>query len=661
LSGTATVRSDSRSWWIDALAIFLLAAALVAPLFKLKYLDNWASIESTFISDGRMLADNLPHRHWQPYWYCGTRSDYIYPPALRYGTALIKKAIGSTAARAYHLYIGIFYAWGILGVYLMTRAGSGSRKWAWIAAASTALISPSFLLIREIRNDTIHFEPQRLHVLITYGEGPHMTALAWLPFAFAGSMLAFRGRSWRWAFVAGLCAAAVVANNFYGATALALLYPMLVWAFFLRDRSRGLLAIAVAIPLIAFGLCASWLTPSYLRVTMRNLSLVSEPGNLPSVIAFAMLMGLYATLSWRRLRDANGWTLFVASSAGLMCFYILGRRWLHVQIAGETTRLYPELDLVLILLAVELLRRSAVPKWLSHAGAALLILPGLYYAKDAWKVIRQDPHWESRLEYKITGWIHENLPGKRVFVTGSTRFWFNAWFDHAQVDGGSQQGLLNYHLVPAQYRMVSPDTHLATLWFRALGADAVVVPERDSAEIYHDIGKPEAWHNGPLPKIHEIERNSIYGVPRRRSGIVRLVDRARLEGIGSMPGDYETPLLEKYVEAIEAVPVGGADDGRVSLDWLGTDAVRIRATVRDGEAVLFQQSFDPCWKIVDGPPGARIVEDPVGFQRIELPPGSHDLRLVFQTPAEVSVGRFLTIVTLITGAVVFLRVQRKAQ
>src|SRR5262245_32471782 len=94
--------------WIlfDSLLVFLLTAALVKPLFKAKYLDKWDSIESTFISDARFLADHWPHPRWQPLWYCGTRFDYVYPPMLRFGTAVITKIHPRVwPVKAYHLYV----------------------------------------------------------------------------------------------------------------------------------------------------------------------------------------------------------------------------------------------------------------------------------------------------------------------------------------------------------------------------------------------------------------------------------------------------------------------------------------------------------------------------------------------------------------------------
>src|SRR5450759_5263451 len=87
---------------IDSALVFLFTCALIYPLFSLEYLDNWASIESTFISDARVLREHLPHPSWLPLWYCGTRFDYVYPPALQYGTALISLGFGVSTARAYH-------------------------------------------------------------------------------------------------------------------------------------------------------------------------------------------------------------------------------------------------------------------------------------------------------------------------------------------------------------------------------------------------------------------------------------------------------------------------------------------------------------------------------------------------------------------------------
>ncbi len=164
---------------LDLLLICVCAAVLVRPLFKARYTDKWASIESTFIGDARFLADHWSHPQWQPLWYGGTRFDYIYPPALRYGTALISKVTGTWPVKAYHIYTAFFYCIGIAGVYLLVGVGTRSRGMAWLCAGAAALMSPSFLFLTEIRRDAWMWLPARLGVMVKYGEGPHMFIPFW--------------------------------------------------------------------------------------------------------------------------------------------------------------------------------------------------------------------------------------------------------------------------------------------------------------------------------------------------------------------------------------------------------------------------------------------------------------------------------------------------
>src|SRR5215813_4628385 len=258
--------SRRATFFLDFLLIFLLTAILIGPLFKAKYLDKWASIESTFIADARFLKEHWPHPQWQPLWYGGTRFDYIYPPALRYGTAGIAKAYPMAEARAYHIYIAFFYCLGIAGVYLLARVGSGSRGAAWLASAGSALLSPCFLFLPEWSVDYWLHHPIRLGVMVRYGEGPHMTAFAWLPIALTACLLALE--KWRPAAMAAaaICCALVVSNNFYGAVALAMSYPILAWSLWITHRPNWLWLRAAVIPALAYGLTAFWLSPSYLRV-----------------------------------------------------------------------------------------------------------------------------------------------------------------------------------------------------------------------------------------------------------------------------------------------------------------------------------------------------------------------------------------------------------
>src|SRR5215475_6284911 len=204
---------------LDFFLLFAIAVGLIRPFLKAKYLDKWASIESTFIGDARFLTAHWPHPQWQPLWYAGTRIDYIYPPALRYGTAVISKVTGFWPVKAYHFYVATLYCVGIAGVYLLMRIGSGSRGAAYLGAVATATMSPIFLFMPRYRGDAWMWQPQRLGVLVKYGEGPHMSALALVPIALAFTWIALDTRKLWAACAAALCVAGVVSNNFYGAVA----------------------------------------------------------------------------------------------------------------------------------------------------------------------------------------------------------------------------------------------------------------------------------------------------------------------------------------------------------------------------------------------------------------------------------------------------------
>ncbi|HJZ96833.1 MAG TPA: hypothetical protein VKE70_09995, partial [Candidatus Solibacter sp.] len=258
------------SWLADGFLLFAFATVLVRPLYKGEYLDAWASIESTFISDARFLTAHWPHPGWQPNWYLGTRTDYIYPPALRYGTAELSRIRHTSTARSYHLYIALLYAFGIVAVYCFVRTGSGSRWLAIWAAVASAMISPSFLFFKDFRVDYagVRFMPLRLGVLIRYGEGPHMSAFALLPFALAAAWNGLRRNHPGLLALTAIFSAAVVSNNFYGATALAIFFPTLVWSIWLAERDNLIWARAAAVAVLAWGLCAFWFTPSYFRVTL---------------------------------------------------------------------------------------------------------------------------------------------------------------------------------------------------------------------------------------------------------------------------------------------------------------------------------------------------------------------------------------------------------
>jgi hypothetical protein len=646
------------AWAVDSLLLILLPSILIWPLFTLEYMDNWPSIESTFIADARMLSEHLPHPGWQPLWYTGTRFDYVYPPALRYGTALISRFGGVSPARAYHLYTAIFYVLGIAAVYWLVRAGSGSgpgdgsRMNGWLAAAGTALLSPSFLLLPVIRHDSGFWVPQKLHVLMAYGEGPHISALSVLTAALAVSLLALRrGRPFALAGAAVLCAL-TVSTNFYGATSLAILFPIAVWSVWIGQRERRVWWRAAGISAVTYALCASWLTPSYLKITVTNLQWVALPGNnwsrLLALVAIAFYCGV--TWKWGDRRPEREWSIFVAGAGFFLSLYVLGFFYFGLRITGEPQRLIPELDLALLLVLFELVRAmGARPNLRLAAVCACLVAfyPAVRYLKHVYSPFPKAGPIENRYEFVIAKWVNDHLPGERVLPSGTVRFWFDAWFDNSQSDGGSDQGLLNQALPTGKYQIIVGDRgDVALLWLEALGDDAIIVPDKTSFEPYHDYAKPEKFR-GVAPVLYDDQHGTIiYRVPRRYPGIGRLVDTARIGAVGPIHSGDDVDTLTRYVAAIEQAPA--------AVQWKGFDEASVQAQAAAGQSVLLQESYDPAWRAYEnGKPVPIRVEPVMNFMLIDVAEGNHNIQLRFETPLENRIGQGIALLGLAIVAGLF--------
>jgi hypothetical protein len=642
-------KSGGWSWLVDGFLAFAFATVLVRPLYKAEYLDAWNSIESTFISDARFLSAHWPHPGWQPNWYLGTRTDYVYPPALRYGTAVLSKVRHTTTARSYHLYIALLYGFGIAAVYVFVRVGSRSRWIALWSAAASAMVSPSFLFFKDFRVDYagVNYMPIRLGVLVRYGEGPHMSAFALLPFALAAAWYGLRrGRPVLLA-LTGMFAAAVVSNNFYGATALAIFFPILVWSIWLAEQDRLIFVRAAIAAVLAWGLCAFWFTPSYFRVTLDNMKLVSSPGHWWSALLMAVVVGVYGVVSYRlvRGRPERAWAAFCLGALAVMALNVIGNQYYDFRVMGEPGRLIPELDLVIFLaLGVFFAWMASRGRWGLAAAAVLAIAciaPGWHYVARSWKVIAPPAQYKDRVEYVITDWIHRNLRGVRCLSTGSVRFWYNAWYDLPQLGGSSEQGLLNINSQHANAEAVlDDDINAAIAWLQATGVGAVIVHDKTSKEVYHDWPKPDRFE-GRLEKIYNHEGDRIYRVPRRFETLARVVDAAEIRAIQPTESLMEYGLVQKYVAAVEHGP-----DSPVTLERHGTDEIRLHARLQRGQLLLLQETYDPAWKAYVQGKAVSTAEDGMHFLLIDAGAGDRDVLLSFETPLENRVGQvffFLTV------------------
>jgi hypothetical protein len=654
--------TERRSWTVDFFLIAAIAAVLIWPIFKTKYYDNWETIDSTFIADGRYLAENLPHPGWQPLWYGGTRFDYVYPPAIRYGTAVLTKLTGFIPAKAYHLYTAIFYALGIAFIYLLIRTGSGSRLQGWAVSLAAASISPSYLFLHHIREDNYPQFPQRLNVLVRFGEGPHMTAFALLPLALALAWYGLRAGQVRALAASAVVCAAVVANNFYGATSLAIFFPLLCWAVFTETRDWKLWVRAAAIAALAYGLCALWLSPSFLRITSRNLALVAQKGHLWSLWLALGVAAVYLVGTWiAARRGVRPWPIFVTGAATFFSLNVLGHYYWNFRVAGEPERLIPELDLCLLLLCGLILHAlwQRFPTRLPRTAIAVVALaavlyPGAHYLRRPWQHIVRTSEYKHRLEYQIAEWVDTHRPATRSAVTGTVRFWWNVWFNNAQIGGGSEQGLTNIKVMDALWRLVlGQDARTDILWLKSYGVDNLVVNDKTSKLPICDFEHPHKYI-GALEVLWEDKQgNWIYEIPRKHPGLARVVDSAAYakSRFPSWPDDIEA--LQQYVDTLENPATPAA-----VTRWLRPDTLEITASIAAGQSLAVQVAHDPAWRAHENGATFAVSEDPYGQVRIDLPPGEHRLLLQFETPLENQAGRAVSLFSLAIVAWLLIRKPR---
>jgi hypothetical protein len=650
-----------REILLDCVLLFVLASIFLAPYYKRKYTDQWPSIESTFISDARFLAAHWPHPRWQPLWYTGTRFDYIYPPALRYGTAMLSKLFGWWTVKAYHFYTIFFYCVGIAGVYLLVRMGGRSRVAGCLCALAAGLMSPSFLFLKNMREDAGPWlVPVRFNVLVHYGEGPHITALCLLPIALAFAWSALEAKRPRSLALAAIFCAALVSNNFYGATSLAIFFPLLVWSFFVTRPNRSILFPTLAIPVLAYGLTAFWLSPSYLQITLHNMEYVASKGNSWSgVVAVATILVFCAgSYKFARRRRDRTWAVFVIGAVVFFGLNVVGNHFLNFRVIGEPGRLVPELDLVLILgaaLTLEWLwERPGI--WLRFAVGAVLIVAFAttrHYIKHPRHVVEPWPDYRSRVEYHVSDWLWKNMPDARVFSSGTVRFWFDTWHDLNEMGGGSDQGLMNPVVYDSTWEiLLGSDPELVSLWLKAMAVDVMYAAGPTSEEPYKDIQHQERFAQLPL-LWDDGQGDRLWSLQRRFAPRVRVVDTAGLNGLPPLRNRSDLERLRLYVNVIEKGP-----DSPATLGHPTPDSMVLHANVGAGQSLLVQETWDPSWQAsVDGK-SLPIRKDEMGFMAIDPPPGEHTVRLEFSMPIENRLGWGLTGLTMIALAILAIRKER---
>ncbi len=628
-----------------AVVLFGMSFYVCRDLFHVEYLRHMGSIEGAYIGISRYAMAHWRDLTWFPLWYEGIPYQNTYPPLLHLGVALIACVRGISAAHAYHWTIALAYCLGPVTLFALVRRLSGSR-WAGFTAGLlyTALSPSAFLISNVVRDMGSPFRPRRLHALLYWGEGPHVSAMTLLPLAILLVDLAVSKKRGHYFSGAAVLVAAVALTNYLGAFALGLgIVAYLVARF---GGWRDLLWVA-AIGGAAYGLAMPWLPPSTIAVTQFNARMVAGDfrtvyQTLPLWVA-VMAGGLgVAKLAARRLAMGLQFAIFFTFLTGLIT---LADAWFHIAIVPQPDRYHLEMEMGLAMLAgmaaYEVFRR--VPQRMAIGAVVammILLVPPLRISRRyARTFLITTIDITKTSEWKTADWLNRNWSGERVMVAGSTAFWLTAFSDTPEMGGGFDQGRTDRELAGASYGLTAGvGAEESVLWLKALGVQAVGVSGPGSTEVYKDFVDP-AKFEGVLEPLWRDGGDVLYRVGKTHASLARVVPRIDLVSRTPVNAADVDPL-RGYVEALEDPTM---PEARVT--WTDAHTGRIDADLREGQAVSLQMAWHPGWHARVGGKDITIARDALGLMTIYPEPGPVRIDLVYDGGVEMRVAEWICGIT----------------
>ena len=372
-------------------AILAINAYICKNLFTVEFTQRMESIEGSYMSIARWAKDNWSDLTWFPLWFNGMPFEKVYQPGFHFTVAGLSTLFGWTPQHAYHFLTAVTYCAGALTLFCMCYAANRDRLQAFVAALLFSLISPTCFLVPLIRADAGGWlAPRRYQVLVHYGEGPHLTAVAMIPIVILVLHGAVALRNRVCIALAPFALAAVALTNWPGSMGLSLAvlaYCLSQVGAFRISNWLVLIGTGVAAYLIA----SPWLPPSVIRAVIRNAQ-QSDATSYGAAQIWPVL--ILATLSvallliFKRV-DANRWFRFFAFFTLLTGGVSIGREWFGWRLLPQPNRFQVEFEMAFAATAAYLLIWSMrkLPVRIQTIAATVLVLAGarqlVHYARYA--------------------------------------------------------------------------------------------------------------------------------------------------------------------------------------------------------------------------------------------------------------------------------------
>lgn len=647
------VRHGCSNPWTLAALLFVVNASLCRELYGVEYLDQRQSIEGAYAGLARWIREHPFDSDWFPLWYAGIPFQNSYPPVLHYLVAALSALLHTSTSHAHHIVGATMYAVQPVGLFLLGYRLSHDRWASFFSGALMSLLTFAGISADMARDMGSEWGLRRLQVLVQFGEAPHLTSLAILPFALAALDAAVnRPRPLR-LLLAAVFYAIVVLSNWLGAFALAIATLCYLAAFVGRGW-RHQLGVSFGIAILAYSLAAPWIPPSTISTISHNAQYTVGHYPLTPIHALygaGVLAGLVVSVGLMvrlKLPPAVRFAILFTVMMGLPPLIWL---WTRVPLIPQPDRYHIEaemgLALVVGLIASALLRRIAQPVR-GVLIAALVIAGGLQYREGrryALEMIRP-LSIEETIEFQVSRWCAEHLPHDRVYAAGTVRFWLEAFSDTSQLGGGFDQGVTNSHLNHLHFGVLQSigDGERAAEWLRAFGASAVIVSGPGSQEMYKDF-RDSTKFESILPVLWTNGTDTIYQIPCRQNPIVRIVPQIAV--VDRLNNPYtDTAPLALLTRALNDPAIMPA-----ALDYVSSSHLRIKATLPAQHVLSVAISWHPGWSATCNGEVLSIRSDALGLMVIDPGPHTGPIALSYNGGLEMRIARALRLAAIIVMAV----------
>jgi hypothetical protein len=640
------------------LVLFALNVFIARNLFFLEYSRYMGSIEAAYISISRYMLENWRDLTWFPLWYGGIPFQNTYPPLLHALVAAFAAVAHVSPALAHHAVSAFLYCLGPVAVYFLALRLTASRWFSFWAALIYSVLSPSAFLMPSIHHDLgTLWTMRRLHVLIAYGEGPHVAALTFLPLAILALDWALARRAPARYLIAALTMDAVALTNWLGSFALALAVGSYLVATSWNRGDSGWLRrwiTTAAIALAAYFIASPWIPPSTIRDIRYNAQYVGsyehvyEKSLIYLTVAVAAIAAAKILLRLWRVSAALQFFLLFALFMGALT---LANEWFGIELVPQPHRYQLETEMAFCLAAVFLVKplfERLPPRSRLYAALAVatLCVPLVRSDRRHAKAYVQPLDITSTIEYRMAQWLDSRFSNTRVLVPGTISYWLNAFNDTPQFGGGFDQGIVNRVQPAIDFQLgaaigAPPDqtAKISMVWFKACGIAAFGIQGPNSRETYKPFLASSRFH-GLLPEAIREGDDAIALVPGV-SSLVYVIPAAAAVRTTPINGN-DVAEATRYVAALND-PTAPQPKWR----WTSRHSVEIETDLRAGDVLSFQEAYHPGWHATLNGTPRRISRDALGQMIVQTDfTGPCQIELVYDGGREMQVARALSWSTL---------------